>query len=155
MRPGDEKSKPIGQESSQENAVSEEERAVDDKAFEEGAANADETTSDAVENEEKYFDSVEPPKRKKRVRLKDMTPEQRRRYNIRALIITGTVCGLVLVFFAICALCSWVGYTGNFDYIGTIEAVGYETPFTLIDYNDSKTGYYEFVAPDEKTEFRV
>ena len=155
MRPEDEKSKPIGQESSQENAVSEEERAADDKAFEEGAANADETTSDAVENEEKYFDSVEPPKRKKRVRLKDMTPEQRRRYNIRALIITGTVCGLVLVFFAICALCSWVGYTGNFDYIGTIEAVDYETPFTLIDYKDSKTGYYEFVAPDEETEFRV
>ena len=84
-----------------------------------------------------------------------MTPEQRRRRTIRDLIITGTVCGLVLVFFAICALCSWVGYTGNFDYIATVEAVDYDSPFTLVDAEESKTGYYEFVASSESDEFRV
>ena len=158
MRPEDEKINLTGQEASApaEEQVSAEESAADDKAFEEGAAQADEGTSaDAVESEEEYFSEKKPRKRKKRIRRKDMTPEQKRRHDIRALIITGTVCGLVLVFFAICALCSWVGYTGNFDYIATIEAVDYDSPFTLISYEDSETGYYEFVAESEEDEFRV
>ena len=158
MRPEDEKINLTGQEASvpAEEQVSAEESAADDKAFEEGAAKADERTSaDAVESEEEYFSEKKPRKRKKRIRRKDMTPEQKRRHDIRALIITGTVCGLVLVFFAICALCSWVGYTGNFDYIATIEAVDYDSPFTLIGYEDSETGYYEFVAESEEDEFRV
>ena len=158
MRPEDEKINLTGQEASApaEEQVSAEESAADDKAFEEGAAKADERTSaDAVESEEEYFSEKKPRKRKKRIRRKDMTPEQKRRHDIRALIITGTVCGLVLVFFAICALCSWVGYTGNFDYIATIKAVDYDSPFTLISYEDSKTGYYEFVADSEEDEFRV
>lgn len=158
MRPEDEKINLTGQETSApaEEQVSAEESAADDKAFEEGAAQADERTSaDAVESEEEYFSEKKPRKRKKRIRRKDMTPEQKRRHDIRALIITGTVCGLVLVFFAICALCSWVGYTGNFDYIATIEAVDYDSPFTLISYEDSETGYYEFVAESEEDEFRV
>ena len=158
MRPEDEKINLTGQEASApaEEQVSAEESAADDKAFEEGAAQADERTSaDAVESEEEYFSEKKPRKRKKRIRRKDMTPEQKRRHDIRALIITGTVCGLVLVFFAICALCSWVGYTGNFDYIASIEAVDYDSPFTLISYEDSETGYYEFVAESEEDEFRV
>ena len=158
MRPEDEKINLTGQETSApaEEQVSAEESAADDKAFEEGAAQADERTSaDAVESEEEYFSEKKPRKRKKRIRRKDMTPEQKRRHDIRALIITGTVCGLVLVFFAICALCSWVGYTGNFDYIASIEAVDYDSPFTLISYEDSETGYYEFVAESEEDEFRV
>ena len=158
MRPEDEKINLTGQETSApaEEQVSAEESAADDKAFEEGAAQADEGTSaDAVESEEEYFSEKKPRKRKKRIRRKDMTPEQKRRHDIRALIITGTVCGLVLVFFAICALCSWVGYTGNFDYIANIEALDYDSPFTLISYEDSETGYYEFVAESEEDEFRV
>ncbi len=158
MRPEDEKNKLTGQETPvpEEGKTSAEESAADDKAFEDGAAGADETTSaDTVESEEEYFSEKKPSKRKKRIRRKDMTPEQKRRYNIRALIITGTVCGLVLVFFAICALCSWVGYTGNFDYIATIEKVDYDSPFTLISYEDSDTGYYEFVAESEEDSFRV
>ena len=159
MRPEDEKNNLTGQEGvtpESEETTAAQEQAADDKAFEEGAAAADQTTSpDADENEEEYFSEKKPSKRKKRVRLKDMTPEQRRRYNIRALIITGTVCGLVLVFFAICALCSWVGYTGNSDYIAGIEAVDYDSPFTLINAEDSDTDYYEFVASSDEDEFRV
>ena len=159
MRPEDEKNNLTGQEGvtpESEETTAAQEQAADDKAFEEGAAAADQTTSpDADENEEEYFSEKKPSKSKKRVRLKDMTPEQRRRYNIRALIITGTVCGLVLVFFAICALCSWVGYTGNSDYIATIEAIDYDSPFTLIEPEDSETSYYEFVAESEEDSFRV
>ena len=163
MRPEDEKRDVAGQESeaqAAENAAestaaeTSAEESADERAFEEGMAEADETAS-APESEEEYFSEKKPEKRRKRVRLKDMTPEQRRRYNIRAIVITSVVCGLVLVFFGICALCSWVGYTGNFDYIATIEAIDYDSPFTLISYEDSDTGYYEFVAESEKDSFRV
>lgn len=163
MRPEDEKRDVAGQENeaqAAENAAestaaeTSAEESADERAFEEGMAEADETAS-APESEEEYFSEKKPEKRRKRVRLKDMTPEQRRRYNIRAIVITSVVCGLVLVFFAICALCSWVGYTGNFDYIATIEAIDYDSPFTLIEPEDSKTGYYEFVADSAEDSFRV
>lgn len=163
MRPEDEKRDVAGQENeaqAAENAAestaaeTSAEESADERAFEEGMAEADETAS-APESEEEYFSEKKPEKRRKRVRLKDMTPEQRRRYNIRAIVITSVVCGLVLVFFGICALCSWVGYTGNFDYIATIEAIDYDSPFTLIEPEDSDTGYYEFVAESEKDSFRV
>ena len=163
MRPEDEKRDVAGQENeaqAAENAAestaaeTSAEESADERAFEEGVAEADETAS-APESEEEYFSEKKPEKRRKRVRLKDMTPEQRRRYNIRAIVITSVVCGLVLVFFGICALCSWVGYTGNFDYIATIEAIDYDSPFTLIEPEDSKTGYYEFVADSAEDSFRV
>ena len=163
MRPEDEKRDVAGQENeaqAAENAAestaaeTSAEESADERAFEEGMAEADETAS-APESEEEYFSEKKPEKRRKRVRLKDMTPEQRRRYNIRAIVITSVVCGLVLVFFGICALCSWVGYTGNFDYIATIEAIDYDSPFTLIEPEDSKTGYYEFVADSAEDSFRV
>ena len=163
MRPEDEKRDVAGQENEAQAAESaaestaaetSAEESADERAFEEGMAEADETAY-APEDEEEYFSEKKPEKRRKRVRLKDMTPEQRRRYNIRAIVITSVVCGLVLVFFAICALCSWVGYTGNFDYIATIEAIDYDSPFTLIEPEDSDTGYYEFVADSAEDSFRV
>ena len=163
MRPEDEKRDVAGQENeaqAAENAAestaaeTSAEESADERAFEEGMAEADDAPA-APEDEGEYFSEKKPEKRRKRVRLKDMTPEQRRRYNIRAIVITSVVCGLVLVFFAICALCSWVGYTGNFDYIATIEAIDYDSPFTLISYEDSDTGYYEFVAESEEDSFRV
>ena len=163
MRPEDEKRDVAGQENeaqAAENAAestaaeTSAEESADERAFEEGMAEADETAS-APEDEGEYFSEKKPEKRRKRVRLKDMTPEQRRRYNIRAIVITSVVCGLVLVFFGICALCSWVGYTGNFDYIATIEAIDYDSPFTLIEPEDSETSYYEFVADSAEDSFRV
>ena len=163
MRPEDEKRDVAGQENeaqAAENAAestaaeTSAEESADERAFEEGMAEADDAPA-APEDEEEYFSEKKPEKRRKRVRLKDMTPEQRRRYNIRAIVITSVVCGLVLVFFGICALCSWVGYTGNFDYIATIEAIDYDSPFTLIEPEDSETDYYEFVAESEKDSFRV
>ena len=163
MRPEDEKRDVAGQENeaqAAENAAestaaeTSAEESADERAFEEGMAEADDAPA-APESEEEYFSEKKPEKRRKRVRLKDMTPEQRRRYNIRAIVITSVVCGLVLVFFAICALCSWVGYTGNFDYIATIEAIDYDSPFTLIEPEDSETSYYEFVADSAEDSFRV
>ncbi len=163
MRPEDEKRDVAGQENeaqAAENAAestsaeTSAEESADERAFEEGMAEADDAPA-APESEEEYFSEKKPEKRRKRVRLKDMTPEQRRRYNIRAIVITSVVCGLVLVFFAICALCSWVGYDGNFDYIATIEAIDYDSPFTLIEPEDSETSYYEFVADSAEDSFRV
>lgn len=163
MRPEDEKRDVAGQENeaqAAENAAestaaeTSAEESADERAFEEGMAEADDAPA-AHESEEEYFSEKKPEKRRKRVRLKDMTPEQRRRYNIRAIVITSVVCGLVLVFFGICALCSWVGYTGNFDYIATIEAIDYDSPFTLIEPEDSETSYYEFVADSAEDSFRV
>ena len=163
MRPEDEKRDVAGQENeaqAAENAAestaaeTSAEESADERAFEEGMAEADDAPA-APEDEEEYFSEKKPEKRRKRVRLKDMTPEQRRRYNIRAIVITSVVCGLVLVFFGICALCSWVGYTGNFDYIATIEAIDYDSPFTLIEPEDSETSYYEFVADSAEDSFRV
>ena len=163
MRPEDEKRDVAGQENeaqAAENAAestaaeTSAEESADERAFEEGMAEADDAPA-APESEEEYFSEKKPEKRRKRVRLKDMTPEQRRRYNIRAIVITSVVCGLVLVFFGICALCSWVGYTGNFDYIATIEAIDYDSPFTLIEPEDSETDYYEFVANSAEDSFRV
>ena len=157
MRPEDEKNNLTGQEGAAPETADAARKAAEEadaRAFEEGAAEADAAAAE-TENEEDYFSEKKPPKRSPKVRRKDMTPEQRRRRTIRDLIITGTVCGLVLVFFAICALCSWVGYTGNFDYIATVEAVDYDSPFTLVDAEESKTGYYEFVASSESDEFRV
>ena len=131
---------------------------ADDRAFEEGAssAEAEDAAAPDAENEEEYFSEKQPPKRRKRLRRKDMTPEQKRRRTIRDLIITGTVFGVVLVFFAICALCSWVGYSGNFDYIANeVQPVDYDSAFTLINPSESDTGYYEFVASSEEDEFKV
>lgn len=150
MRPEDEKKEFAGQTEEQDPQEKNDALAEDLPTAEESVP-----ASDAEENEEEYFSEKKPPKRKKRLRRKDMTPEQKRRHDIRALIITGVVCGLVLVFFAICALCSWVGYTGNFDYIATIEAIDYDSPFTLVDKSESDTGYYEFVASSTNDEFRV
>lgn len=159
MRPEDEKTNLTGQEGEAPETADAARKAAEEadaRAFEEGAAQSVNTADgEPEENEEDYFSEKKPPKRSPRVRRKDMTPEQRRRRTIRDLIITGTVCGLVLVFFAICALCSWVGYTGNFDYIATVEAVDYDSPFTLVDAEESETSYYEFVASSESDEFRV
>lgn len=171
MRPEDEKSNLTGQEETTPEAK---EQATDAAVTEEsaGAAEAESAAApvgqkddvqaeapadgeEKEENEEDYFSEKKPPKRKARVRRKDMTPEQKRRRTIRDLIITGTVFGLVLIFFAILALCSWVGYSGNFEYIATIEPVDYDSPFTLITPEDSKTEYYEFVADTADREFRV
>ena len=77
-----------------------------------------------AENEEDYFAPVEVPLKKPRVKRKDLPPAERKRRNIRDIVITCTVCGVILVFFAVLALCSFVGYTGNYDYIeNTVEAL--------------------------------
>ena len=131
-------------------ATSSVEEQVADATTQEGVK--EEQSDVAVENEEDYFAEREPDKRRKRIRRKDMTPEQRRRRRITDLIITGTVFGVVLLFFAICALCSFVGYTGNFDYIATIQAVDYDSPYELGYYEE--LGYYTFTATDD-SDFRV
>ena len=165
MKSEDEKKSLAGaadeQPAAETNGESAEEKPVAPEAVEGEAGacadGAEQPATDAPEEgaEEDFFSEEQPPARKKRLRRKDMTPEQKRRRTIRDLIITGTVFGVVLLFFAICALCSWVGYSGNFDYIATVEAVEYDSPFTLVDAEESETGYYEFVAQTEGAEFRV
>ena len=108
---------------------------------------------ESSENEEKYFEEEDGKKKKKR--RKDMTPEEKKKRRKRDLIIVGCVFGVIAVFCSICAIVSYVGYSGNFDYIATIEAVEYESSFTLIDADESDTGYYEFVASSPDDEFRI
>lgn len=104
---------------------------------------APESAQAAAENEEDYFAPVEVPLKKPRVKRKDLPPAERKRRNIRDIIITCTVCGLVLVFFAILALCSYVGYTGNYKYIDTVEALPEDYSDFEMDYDES-LGYYVF-----------
>lgn len=109
-----------------------------------------------VQDGEKYFaEEEEGKKKKKRKRRKDMTPEEKKKRRKRDLIIVGCVFGIIALFCSICAIVSYVGYSGNFDYIATIEAVDYDSPFTLIEAEDSDTGYYEFVASSPDDEFRI
>ena len=125
-----------------------------DKLAQEGAA--PEAPPEETPYDEGAAPQEEKPKKKKRKRRKDMTPEEKKRRTKRDLIITGCVFGLIALFASICAIVSYVGYTGNFDYIDTLKTVSEETgcasSFTLIDADESQTGYYEFVAssPDDK-----
>ena len=101
-----------------------------------------------AENEEDYFTPVEVPLKKPRVKRKDLPPAERKRRNIRDIVITCTVCGVILVFFAVLALCSFVGYTGNYDYIeNTVEALPEGYSDFEVTY-DSDLGYYVF-SPKE------
>ena len=108
---------------------------------------------ESSENEEKYFEEEDGKKKKKR--RKDMTPDEEKKRRERDLIIVGCGFGVIAVFCSIFAIVSYVGYSGNFDYIATIEAVEYESSFTLIDADESDTGYYEFVASSPDDEFRI
>ena len=140
----------VGQENT---APAEEAAPAEDVApAEEAAPETAAAEQPAEENEADYFAEHEPSKRKKRVRRKDMTPEQRRRRRITDSIITASVFGVVLLFFAICALCSFVGYSGNFEYIASVTAVDYDSPYEL-GY-DEDLGYYSFTATDD-SDFRV
>ncbi len=102
---------------------------------------------ETIENEGDYFAPVEVPVKKPKVKRKDLPPAERRRKNIRDIIITCVVIGLVLVFVAICALVSWIGREGNYNYIATVESL----PEGYSDFEvefDAELGYYVF-SPKE------
>ena len=90
--------------------------------------------------------------KKKRTRRKDMTPEQKSRRKKKNLIVTGCVAGVLVLFFAICSVCSFAGYKGNFDFIDGLDAADYQSPYTLS--YDETAGYYAFTATDD-SDFRV
>lgn len=132
----------------------------EETAFEEAGISAPDGLTDAAPREEEqiggdYFADGEKSGKKKRKRRRDMTPEEKKKRRKRDLIIAGSVLGLIAVFCSVCAIVSYVGYTGNFDYIATVEAVEYDSPFTFIEAEDSDTGYYEFVASSPDDEFRI
>ena len=132
----------------------------EETAFAEAGISAPDGLTDAAPREEEqiggdYFADGEKSGKKKRKRRRDMTPEEKKKRRKRDLIIAGSVLGLIAVFCSVCAIVSYVGYTGNFDYIATVEAVEYDSPFTFIEAEDSDTGYYEFVASSPDDEFRI
>ena len=132
----------------------------EETAFEEAGISAPDGRTDAAPREEEqsggdYFADGEKSGKKKKKRRRDMTPEEKKKRRKRDLIIAGSVLGLIAVFCSVCAIVSYVGYTGNFDYIATVEAVEYDSPFTFIEAEDSDTGYYEFVASSPDDEFRI
>lgn len=117
---------------------------------ESAAVRSDEANGEA--KEEDFFSPKEPSKKKKRIRRKDMTPEQRRVRRIKDIIITCSVFGVVLLFFAICAICSYAGYNGNFKYIASLGKIDYDSPYTPTF--DKDLGYTVFTTDTDK-DFRV
>ena len=94
------------------------------------------------------------PKKKKKLRWKDMTPEQKKKRRIRDIIISATVIGLVIVLFGIFALAGYLGNNTNREMIKNIEKV--ETIYKMGDNLniDEETGYYTFTVENDAT-FKV
>ena len=119
-------------------------QTAEETASEESASKAQTEDGAAEEGaEEDYFAPVKVSEKKKRVKRRDLPPAERRRRNIRDIIITATVCGLVLVFFGVLALCSFVGYSGNYDYIDKVNALPEDYSDFECEYDD-ELGYYVF-----------
>ena len=132
-------------------------QAAEETASEESASKAQAEDGAAEEGaEEDYFAPVKVSEKKKRVKRRDLPPAERRRRNIRDIIITATVCGLVLVFFGVLALCSFVGYSGNYDYIDKVNALPEDYSDFECEYDD-ELGYYVFSPKDGASaeDFRV
>ena len=94
------------------------------------------------------------PKKKKKLRWKDMTPEQKKKRRIRDIIISATVIGLVIVLFGIFALAGYLGNNTNREMIKNIEKV--ETIYKMGENLniDEETGYYTFTVENDAT-FKV
>lgn len=107
---------------------------------------------DDTENSEKQKSEAEKQKhgrnapngknKQKKVRYKDMTPEQKKKKHKRDWIITGSVFLFIGVLIAIFALTGFLGAKANTKMINSLDTVG----CALTPVIDEKTGYYTFTT---------
>ncbi|NLZ25287.1 MAG: hypothetical protein GX891_02370 [Clostridiales bacterium] len=90
-----------------------------------------------------------PAEKKKRIRRRDMTPEQKKKRTIRDLIITGIVFGVVGLLFACFAISAAVGLSGNYKRVEAIETV--DSRFTKVESFNYQTAAENTVGFDDET----
>lgn len=96
------------------------------------------------ENEKKQEAAVlsENEKKHKKCRRKERTPEQKKKIRIKALIILGSILGVLALFIGAVALTGFLGSKTNLKKIDAYEAVGHE----LVPEIDQETGYWTFTT---------
>ena len=115
--------------------------------------NADET----LEKEGILSDQEEKKAQKKGKKAKkQLTPEQKKKRTIKALIITGSIVLAIVIFFSGCAIATTVGTNALIKQATSYEKVEYtdHTQLTPVKPEDSDTGYWTFTKEDGR-DFKV
>lgn len=111
----------------------------------------DEQTRDEKEGILKDLDGK---KAKKKREKKNLTPEQKKRKTIKALIITGSVVLALAIFFSGCAIASTVNTNAHLSFASSFEKVEYTEHDQLAPTFDDELGYWTFTK-DADREFKV
>ena len=101
----------------------------------------DEQTRDEKEGILKDLDGK---KAKKKREKKNLTPEQKKRKTIKALIITGSVVLALAIFFSGCAIASTVNTNAHLSFASSFEKVEYTEHDQLAPTFDDELGYWTF-----------
>lgn len=111
----------------------------------------DEQTRDEKEGILKDLDGK---KAKKKREKKNLTPEQKKRKTIKALIITGSVVLALAIFFSGCAIASTVNTNAHLSFASSFEKVEYTEHDQLAPTFDDGLGYWTFTK-DADRDFKV
>lgn len=111
----------------------------------------DEQTRDEKEGILKDLDGK---KAKKKREKKNLTPEQKKRKTIKALIITGSVVLALAIFFSGCAIASTVNTNAHLSFASSFEKVEYTEHDQLAPTFDDELGYWTFTK-DADRDFKV
>lgn len=111
----------------------------------------DEQTRDEKEGILKDLDGK---KAKKKREKKNLTPEQKKRKTIKALIITGSVVLALAIFFSGCAIASTVNTNAHLSFASSFEKVEYTEHEQLAPTFDDELGYWTFTK-DADRDFKV
>lgn len=111
----------------------------------------DEQTRDEKEGILKDLDGK---KAKKKREKKNLTPEQKKRKTIKALIITGSVVLALAIFFSGCAIASTVNTNAHLSFASSFEKVEYTEHDQLAPTFDDELGYWTFTK-DADRDFKI
>lgn len=114
-------------------------------------------TDETLEKEGILSDQEEKKAQKKGKKAKkQLTPEQKKKRTIKALIITGSIVLAIVIFFSGCAIATTVGTNALIKQATSYEKVEYtdHTQLTPVKPEDSDTGYWTFTKEDGR-DFKV
>lgn len=95
-------------------------------------------------------------KAKKKKEKQKLTPEQKKRKTIKALIITGSVVLALVIFFSGCAIASSVNTKAHLSFASSFEKVEYTEHKQLVPTFDDELGHWAFTREkDSDREFKV
>lgn len=109
----------------------------------------DETASDVDNLQESDNTSKKCKKEKKK-----LTPEQKKKRTIKALIITGSVVLVLAIFLSGCAIATAVGTKALINQANSFAKVEYTSHTQLVPVYDEGLGYYTFTKQDDR-DFKV